>query len=683
MQTNVAPLIEPDSEQMRQHLGHLFERDLDGAHDGLVEIAWTESTPDAAGRYRLSHARLFDTDELDEAAEHAATVNRTPQVNVFVGAALRRPGTPRDQRTTKQAVYALPAYFADLDDPGATEAVQRLYTAAPPTLIVVTGREPYKRAQLWWDQETPERNPAVMEPQSLGLAVALGGDRGVWNCDRVTRLAGSIAWPHKPGRVIERTYIATMDARQIKRYLPGQLAKAYPPVTAALASEPAADVTNLVGQLSSDKLMRVIRAGQSWHNNMLLLTGHWVGRGWTDEEILGHAASLTLSGWTADQTRADMAKMVRGAREKWAKPNVEQPIDDGEAAAEDSKPFPATDLTGIAPARKWLVKDWVPLNTVTSLYGDGGTGKTLLAQQLAYSGSTGDLWLGLAVQKVVTLCVFCEDQRDELHRRHEAIKAAMGHQIGNPFADVHLWPRVGHDNLLVTFDAQGKPQESPFFQAVLAEVERLQAQLLVLDTAADLFGGNENDRVQVNHFVKAVVARAIRKANEAGRDMAVLVLAHPSVAGMSSKSGTSGSTAWNAAVRSRLYLTKPEDGGADERVLTRMKANYANAGDETAIPLLWKDGVLIPLKNDADAVTKIEIRRLRSEILDRIRQAADAGKPYKYDRTHPRELYRSMFEELAPAAREDVINAIKELTRDDEISKDTRRQIRGWICITD
>jgi hypothetical protein len=35
-----------------------------------------------------------------------------------------------------------------------------------------------------------------------------------------------------------------------------------------------------------------------------------------------------------------------------------------------------------APPRLWNVPDWVPRGVVTSLYGDGGIGKTLLAQQL-------------------------------------------------------------------------------------------------------------------------------------------------------------------------------------------------------------------------------------------------------------------------------------------------------------
>ena len=52
------------------------------------------------------------------------------------------------------------------------------------------------------------------------------------------------------------------------------------------------------------------------------------------------------------------------------------------------------------PERKWIVPDWVPYGVVTGLYGDGGLGKTLLAQQLQTSTALGRRWLGLPTDKV-------------------------------------------------------------------------------------------------------------------------------------------------------------------------------------------------------------------------------------------------------------------------------------------
>ena len=46
------------------------------------------------------------------------------------------------------------------------------------------------------------------------------------------------------------------------------------------------------------------------------------------------------------------------------------------------------------PERQWLVPDLIPDRTVTLLSGDGGTGKSLLALQLAVAAATGGRWIG-------------------------------------------------------------------------------------------------------------------------------------------------------------------------------------------------------------------------------------------------------------------------------------------------
>jgi hypothetical protein len=62
--------------------------------------------------------------------------------------------------------------------------------------------------------------------------------------------------------------------------------------------------------------------------------------------------------------------------------------------------------------------------------------------------------------------------------------------------------------------------------------------------------GNENDRAQARQFIGMLRGLAIR------HECAVLLLSHPSVAGIASGGGSSGSTAWNNSVRSRLYLSR-------------------------------------------------------------------------------------------------------------------------------
>lgn len=233
------------------------------------------------------------------------------------------------------------------------------------------------------------------------------------------------------------------------------------------------------------------------------------------------------------------------------------------------------------PERRWLWKDWIPIGAVTALYGDGGTGKSLLAQQLMTCCGAGLPFLGFDVMRCRALGIFCEDDRDELHRRQAATNAAVGVEFGD-LENVFWLPRVGDENLLMTFLADGRGEASPLFtQIVNLAIER-GVQLVVIDTAADVFAGNENIRPQVRQFIALLtrLARAI--------DGAVLLLAHPSQTGRASGTGDGGSTAWNNSVRSRLYLKRPDAAGgnvtdADIRILSRLKANYAQAGAELTL----------------------------------------------------------------------------------------------------
>lgn len=115
-----------------------------------------------------------------------------------------------------------------------------------------------------------------------------------------------------------------------------------------------------------------------------------------------------------------------------------------------------------------------------------------------------------------------------------------------------------------------------------------------------MFGGNELSRVQVRFFVRALRRLCI------AYDTAIVLLSHPSVSGMASGSGQSGSTGWGNSVRSRLYLTAPKADGESEpdpdiRVLSNKKANYGPRGSE--IVLRWDRGIFRP---DGGALTGLD-----------------------------------------------------------------------------
>jgi RecA-family ATPase len=264
------------------------------------------------------------------------------------------------------------------------------------------------------------------------------------------------------------------------------------------------------------------------------------------------------------------------------------------------------------PERRWIVQDWIPDGVVTGLYGSGGLGKTLAAQQLLTASAIGKPWLGRPVVYMQSMGVFCEDSAEELHRRQADINRL--YEVN--FADLGAmrWlPRLGYNNLLMTFD-HGEPKLTAFFGRLVREARAFGARLAVIDTVADCFGGDENNRGQVRQFIQACLGRLAREI-----DGAVLALAHPSRSGQNDGTGQSGSTAWDATFRSRLYLSTPsaeagDPPDPDARILTRVKANYAPRAE--TVELRWKEGVFVTQQQATGIIGAIERRAAERVFLD-------------------------------------------------------------------
>lgn len=656
MNAVIQPIFAPNTAAMRQHVEHLFGGYLDGFHNGLVELAWTESNASPDGKHALKHAKLYGTDQLDDLVEHAARLNAQPMCNVYIGAALRKPNTAPWARAQDADAYALTAAYVDLDDPGAATAAKEIYGKVKPTLIVVTGRAPHTRAQMWWRLDEPLTESEEWPFLLRGMAAAMRGDSTVTNPARVMRLAGSIAWPVKDGRSVELTDIAKLNEPGQSAYAFGHMTALFPPI-ASIANAPAAHITHTTNTLGlADK----ISDGRElyMHKTIAACLIEFIGTTGTAPT----PDELFEISWPQYERHVDFSRAGRGADEFKEKCTytvnrfhrgeirgaetldkaIEVYRNKAQAKAttatvatakqpephDDDGPFQASTLSGTPPEREWLVPEWIPSNTVSSIYGDGGVGKTLIAQQLIYAAAMGAKWLGLDIPQCRALGVFCEDDKDELHRRHDSIRQAMGITIGNPFDGAFLWPRVGFDNLLVTFDRESRPTMSPLFERTMKAVLDNHIGLLVLDTAADLFGGNEVIRGQVNYFIKAVCGAYIRRAKELDFGLTVVILAHPSQAGRNSGTGESGSTGWSNAVRSRLYLTKPEDGLPEQRILTRKKSNYSAAGDDVKLELMWFKGAIVRQADAEKTDDATAIKSAINQILRKVNEAFERGQPY-------------------------------------------------------
>ena len=243
------------------------------------------------------------------------------------------------------------------------------------------------------------------------------------------------------------------------------------------------------------------------------------------------------------------------------------------------------------PPREWLVDGMIPHEKVTLLSGDGGLGKSLLMQQLMTSTATGQDWLGLKARKCRAFGLFCEDDNDELWRRQQAICDSMSISLEACF-NMQWLSGDGIDPVLMEFSGGDAGKTTPLFDQLIDYLEWWEAELVIIDTAADTFAGNEISRIQVRNFIN----RALRViATRLGAT--VMLTSHPSVAGMRDKSGLSGSTAWNNSVRSRLYLTRPEgETNSNVRLLQMKKSNYGSTDPE--IRIVWQNGVFDAVHNN-------------------------------------------------------------------------------------
>jgi RecA-family ATPase len=268
-------------------------------------------------------------------------------------------------------------------------------------------------------------------------------------------------------------------------------------------------------------------------------------------------------------------------------------------------------LSKAAREREWLAADKIPKNEVTLLSGDGGLGKSTLGLQLTAAGALNTRWLGceLPAAPFRSLVLSSEDDEDEMrwrlgcivaqdcpYSREDALRAMEAVFLIDATRET--------DPLLATYDPKKGVQTTPLYHAIKRVIREKQIDLFVIDSAADVFS-EEKERHAVRSFI-----RLLRSLG-----CTVLLLAHPSVDGMRSGRGYSGSTHWNNSVRSRLYLTKAtadddSEPDPDLRVLELAKANRGQAGRK--ITLRWQDGLFVPEDGATDNLNAMA-REIRAD----------------------------------------------------------------------
>jgi RecA-family ATPase len=244
------------------------------------------------------------------------------------------------------------------------------------------------------------------------------------------------------------------------------------------------------------------------------------------------------------------------------------------------------------PVREWCVPDRIPMRNVALFSGEGAIGKSIVSLQLAVAIALGKDWLNSLPDPGPAIVACCEDDEDEVHRRLSSILTHYGASFADLKGTLHVTSLAGHDALMAAPERNGLIKPTKLFEQLSTAARDIRPRLIVLDNSADMFGGNENDRAQVRQFIGILRGLAI------AANASVVLTSHPSLSGINSGSGISGSTAWHASVRSRLYMKRAtterdEEPDPNLRVIEVKKSNYGP--QDEVINVRWKDGVFVPV----------------------------------------------------------------------------------------
>jgi RecA-family ATPase len=318
------------------------------------------------------------------------------------------------------------------------------------------------------------------------------------------------------------------------------------------------------------------------------------------------------------------------------------PEDYGSAAAPEA-PAPTAPLRWLdmsawdrtdVPERKWAIKDRVPLLQAGLFSGEGGTGKSILELMKNVAHVTAKDWLGTLPEPGPAFYLGAEDDADEIHIR----LAAIAKHYGVSFHDLvtggmHVLPLLGQDATLCAGTAGGKVEVTGLYRQLYEAAGDIKPKNISIDTLSRAFSGNEIDRVQVYAF--AMHMQALAKV--AGGS--VTVLSHPSLQGINSGSGLSGSTAWHGAFRFRQYLKAAKATGDGEqpdndlRELEFKKNQYGPRGE--TLVLRYQRGLFLP-EGGASSLDKLAREAKADELfLDLLRRFAGQGRNVSATPTAP------------------------------------------------
>lgn len=241
------------------------------------------------------------------------------------------------------------------------------------------------------------------------------------------------------------------------------------------------------------------------------------------------------------------------------------------------------------PTPSWLVDRVVPTGAQGSfnvIYGPSGGGKTFLAIDMAMSVGAGISWQGLPVDKGLAVYVSGEGTGGLGQR---ALSWLQGKGLDHTDVDI-AWLM---ESLSVYSSSEELDTLLERFEE-LAEHKHEQPALVVIDTLARCFEGNENETEDMSDFVKG--CDRIRKDCGA----AVLVVHHTN----SSESRERGNGALRAAADMMMFVTPGAQGVRGPQAQGLLTITCSK--QKEALPFSTGIGRLLPVEGTGSVRVKVD-----------------------------------------------------------------------------
>jgi len=430
--------------------------------------------------------------------------------------------TELTKKASKADIAAIEYPLADLDpaDGEASEAAKVRYLAQletfepKPTAVVDSGNG----IQCLWrltnpivlPEEEAVRKAIIedVEARVKALMVRLGAKPGTQNIDRILRLPGTTNLPNakkrKEGRVECPTKLIAFNGASypLDAFPQPEQNKPGSPEDGGQHERQRDDEAHDKGE---DKLDHTIRTGgkgfETRSHAVWYVICEMLRRKVPDSAII--STLLYKNNRISDH--------IYGQKDKDPRKYAEKQIAEAKTQTQPKQePLPevldAGDDVELPPARGWLFGNIFARNFLSSLFGDGGVGKTALRNAQYMSLATGRNLTGEHIfQRCRVLIVSLEDDLDELRRRIWALRLHYKIPREELKGWLFLWAPGVHGGKLMELDKRGNPVVGKLRDKLKALITHYKADFVGIDPFVKTHGVGENNNVAIDMVVQVLV----------------------------------------------------------------------------------------------------------------------------------------------------------------------------------